>query len=167
MGSVGAEMNFAIKRHSSQRVHLLGALCIVLATVLVRQPQLAHAYDDSTLKVVLPSTAVNIGSPVLATDGQTAVWLERAQHDASSDIYGARLSDGQRFPIATSSDNEGDTGFGVDGDFAVWVETDAQGQGTVRALQLSSGETFEIAPAAYNTAASVSGNWVVWKHAIP
>lgn len=101
------------------------------------------------------------------TDGEWIVWLDERSDGGLRgrfEIYGARMDDGQEFPIATGPKRRGYAD--VAGGIATWSEqdyVDNTSNEDVVGMRLDTRETFLIAGTPFvETRSAISGSYVVW-----
>ncbi len=126
----------------------------------------AQAAVDSTFLTTTPS-----GPPDAQphTDGSTVVWQVHQSQVAESprDVYAAKLTDRQVFPVATGPTDQGDPD--IDGGIVVWADgardpETGLGVYTIRGRDLATGRELEIGSAmGESPRPAISGKWVVWR----
>ncbi|WP_040666539.1 hypothetical protein, partial [Nitrolancea hollandica] len=141
------------------------ASVIVLVGLLVGAMPVQAANDPTYL------TTTPDGPPDAEphSDGSTVVWQVHQSQVAESprDVYAAKLTDRQVFPVATGPTDQGDPD--IDGGIVVWADgardpETGLGVYTIRGRDLATGRELEIGTAmGESPSPAISGKWVVWR----
>ena len=139
--------------------HLLRCLGIAVLAIGVLGAQPASAAHAPTL--VADPSGLQLRP---RTDGQTVIWLDyRAGDLGNAELYGARLSDAQVFPIETAA--RALASADIDAGVVVWAAAATDGSARdIRGVRLATGERFAVtdSPNEDDVQAAISGRWVVW-----
>ena len=141
----------------------------ILTLAVFITASLIYQVEPVAAKHIAPVTIAERGTGVV-TDGEYVIWVTYPEGDIlNGDIYGARLDDGEPFPIATGPASQHVRG--IDNGIVVWEEEDRREPCDgcpldIRGKNLTTGEELAIATtAADEIGPSISGNLVAWEQA--